>query len=99
MVNWLSPVVVLLAATPFTSGAALPLPLGPGGAAAATNTRRDVNTVLGNLQTIATEANALTSTITAWDGSLLGALGIASAATTLKVCTLPTQSNLESIYP
>lgn len=98
MVNWLSPVVILLAAAPFTSGAALPLPLGPGGAAAA-NTRRDVNTVLGNLQTIATEAKALTSTITAWDGSLLGALGIATAATTLKVCTLPTQSNLESIYP
>lgn len=47
--------------------------------------RRDVNTVLANLQTIDSQANSLTSSITSWDGSLFGALGIASASNSLEV--------------
>lgn len=49
------------------------------------STRRDVNTVLTNLQTIDSQANSLTSSINSWDGSLFGALGIASASNSLDV--------------
>lgn len=45
--------------------------------------RRDVTTVVNNLKTIDTQTNALTTSINSWDGSLLGALGIASASNTL----------------
>ncbi|KAJ4390573.1 hypothetical protein N0V93_004169 [Gnomoniopsis smithogilvyi] len=45
--------------------------------------RRDVTTVLDNLETIDTQTKALTTSITSWDGSLLGALGIASASNSL----------------
>lgn len=49
------------------------------------SSRRDVTTVLANLKTIDTDTDALTSTITAWDASLLGALGIQSNVGTLEV--------------
>ncbi|KAK2611019.1 hypothetical protein N8I77_004402 [Diaporthe amygdali] len=42
--------------------------------------RRDAAETLANLQSIDTSTKSLTSTITSWDGSLLGALGIQSAA-------------------
>lgn len=51
--------------------------------------KRDVDTVLANLENIDTETNALTATITDWDGSLLGALGISSDTTTLEVRQTP----------
>lgn len=51
--------------------------------------KRDVDTVLTNLQTIDAQTNTLTTTINSWDGSLLGALGISGEVTTLEVCTLP----------
>lgn len=52
---------------------------------AISSSRRDVATVLTNLETIDTDTNALTSTITAWDASLLGALGIQSDVGSLEV--------------
>lgn len=55
--------------------------------------KRDVNTVLTNLQTIDAQTNTLTTTINDWDGSLLGALGISSEATTLEV-SQPKRINL-----
>ncbi|KAK6084266.1 hypothetical protein SCUP234_01931 [Seiridium cupressi] len=45
--------------------------------------RRDVAETLENLQAIDTATNELTSTITAWDGSTVGAIGIASSANAL----------------
>ncbi|KAJ4411269.1 hypothetical protein N0V82_009053 [Gnomoniopsis sp. IMI 355080] len=45
--------------------------------------RRDVTTVVNNLETIDTQTKALTTSINGWDGSLLGALGIASASNSL----------------
>lgn len=47
--------------------------------------KRDVTTVLTNLETIDTDTNTLTTAITSWDGSLLGALGISGDTTTLEV--------------
>lgn len=47
--------------------------------------KRDVTTVLNNLETIDAETNVLTADITNWDGSLLGALGISSDTSTLEV--------------
>lgn len=43
--------------------------------------RRDVATVLDNLEAINDQAVSLTSTVQSWDGSLLGALGIYSDVT------------------
>lgn len=53
---------------------------------AAALVKRDVTTVLTNLENIDTQTNALTAAITAWDASALGALGIQSDVTTLEVC-------------
>lgn len=47
--------------------------------------RRDAAETLANLQSIDTSTKSLTSTITSWDGSLLGALGIQSAANAVGV--------------
>lgn len=47
--------------------------------------KRDVDTVLANLEAIDAQTNTLTTTINDWDGSLLGALGISSETTTLEV--------------
>jgi hypothetical protein len=47
--------------------------------------RRDTAETLGNLQSIDTSTKALTVTVTNWDGSLLGALGIQSDATAVGV--------------
>lgn len=52
---------------------------------AASIVKRDVSTVLANLQTIDSETDTLAATITAWDGTLLGALGIQSVVATLEV--------------
>lgn len=46
---------------------------------------RDVATVLANLETIDSDTKTLTTTINAWDASLLGALGITSDVSTLEV--------------
>lgn len=48
--------------------------------------KRDVTTVLTNLENIDTQTNSLTAAINAWDASALGALGIQSDVTTLEVC-------------
>lgn len=45
--------------------------------------RRDIQETLDNLAAIDTATNALTTTITAWDGSIVGALGIATSANEL----------------
>lgn len=45
--------------------------------------QRDVTTVLDDLETIDTQTKALTTSITGWDGTILGALGIDSASNTL----------------
>lgn len=50
--------------------------------------KRDVTTVLDNLETIDAQTNVLTADITSWDGSLLGALGISSDSSTLEVTRL-----------
>ncbi|KAF3016145.1 hypothetical protein E8E14_008375 [Neopestalotiopsis sp. 37M] len=42
--------------------------------------RRDVAETLADLQAIDASTNSLTSTINAWDGSVTGAIGIATAA-------------------
>jgi hypothetical protein len=47
--------------------------------------RRDPAETLANLQSIDASTRALTTTVTNWDGSLLGALGIQSDATTVGV--------------
>lgn len=47
--------------------------------------RRDAAETLANLEAIDTSTKSLTTTVTNWDGSLLGALGINSAATDLEV--------------
>ncbi|KAH8645824.1 hydrophobic surface binding protein A-domain-containing protein [Xylariales sp. PMI_506] len=54
------------------------------GASAAAINRRDVSTILANLEAIDSSTNSLTSTVTSWDGSLLGALTINTAAGTLE---------------
>ncbi|KAL1878690.1 hypothetical protein Daus18300_001965 [Diaporthe australafricana] len=43
--------------------------------------RRDPAETLANLQSIDASTRSLTTTVTSWDGSLLGALGIQSSAT------------------
>lgn len=55
--------------------------------------RRDPAETLANLQSIDTSTRALTTTVTNWDGSLLGALGIQSDATAVGVS--PTALRLE----
>lgn len=45
--------------------------------------QRDVTTVLGNLETIDTQTKSLTTSITGWDGTIFGALGIDSASNSL----------------
>lgn len=45
--------------------------------------RRDTQETLDNLAAIDTATNSLTATITAWDGSTLGAIGIATSANAL----------------
>lgn len=45
--------------------------------------RRDTATILANLAGIDTATNSLTATITAWDGSTVGAIGIATSANAL----------------
>lgn len=45
--------------------------------------KRDVSTVLADLATIDSATNALTAAVNDWDGSLLGALTIQSASTTI----------------
>jgi hypothetical protein len=45
--------------------------------------QRDVSDVLAELADIDTATNSLTSTVNAWDGSLLGALSIQTAATAI----------------
>lgn len=45
--------------------------------------QRDVTTVLDNLETIDTQTKSLTTSITGWDGTILGALGIDSASNSL----------------
>jgi hypothetical protein len=42
--------------------------------------RRDAATILADLQAIDNSTNTLTSTINSWDGSTVGAIGIATAA-------------------
>ncbi|KAI0126999.1 hydrophobic surface binding protein A-domain-containing protein [Xylariales sp. AK1849] len=51
---------------------------------AATIRRRDAAETLANLQTIDADTDSLTTTVTDWDGSVLGALGISSSATALE---------------
>lgn len=53
---------------------------------AASLAKRDVATVLTNLETIDTQTESLTSAINAWDASLLGALGVQQDVTNLEVC-------------
>lgn len=48
--------------------------------------KRDVATVLANLENIDTQTNSLTAAINAWDASALGALGIQQDVTNLEVC-------------
>lgn len=52
---------------------------------AAALVKRDVTTVLTNLENIDTQTNALTAAINAWDASALGALGIQTDVTNLEV--------------
>ena len=47
--------------------------------------RRDTAETLANLQSIDVATDELTTTVSGWDGSLLGALGINGAAQSLGV--------------
>lgn len=47
--------------------------------------KRDTAETLANLQGIDNSTRALTTTVTSWDGSLLGALGIQSSANAVGV--------------
>lgn len=51
--------------------------------------KRDPAETLANLQGIDSSTRSLTTTVTSWDGSLLGALGIQSAANAVGVSSLP----------
>ncbi|CAN8100250.1 unnamed protein product [Discula destructiva] len=65
---------------------------------AATIFNRDVATVQANLATIDTDTKSLTAAITAWDASVLGALGIQSDVTTLEtaITSATTEAKTES---
>lgn len=54
-------------------------------ASALPSSPRDVATVLTNLQAINAATTTLTSAITSWDASTLGALGVQSDVTSLEV--------------
>ncbi|KAJ4386514.1 hypothetical protein N0V93_009411 [Gnomoniopsis smithogilvyi] len=65
---------------------------------AATLAKRDVTTVLTNLENIDTQTETLTAAINAWDASLLGALGIQTDVTNLEtaVTDATTEANTEA---
>ena len=63
------------------------------------NVPRDTARILSNLATIDRNTKSLTTTVTNWDGSLLGALGINGAVSTLKdsISTATTNANSETV--
>ncbi|KAF3764984.1 hypothetical protein M406DRAFT_70507 [Cryphonectria parasitica EP155] len=58
--------------------------------------KRDVTTVLDNLETIDSDTNTLTAAIEAWDASLLGALGVQSDVTTLETAVTDATSEAQT---
>ncbi|KAJ4412951.1 hypothetical protein N0V82_008634 [Gnomoniopsis sp. IMI 355080] len=63
---------------------------------AATLAKRDVATVLTNLENIDTQTETLTAAINAWDASLLGALGVQSDVTNLETAITDATTEAET---